>query len=390
IKNVSYKGVTGDLPIGEAVNGSYDEVIDGTGLIAVPSFVDVHVHFRDPGQTEKEDLVTGANAAVAGGYGRVVCEANTSPVIDTVAKVQAFYARVAVLKLPIEVSTKCALTIGQQGEQLVDISELKAQFPEIILSSDGEPVTDLNLLVEAFRAAGDTEIHLHCEETPRSHERIVAALGAGEYLRREPELIKLGIAALTTAGNGKLHIQHVSLAESVELIADAKARGLAVTAEVSPHHLLLCEDDIPQHDGARDANWKMNPPLRSHADMLAMRRALADGTINVIATDHAPHTKAEKAQPWDAAPFGVIGLETAFGACMTLMHNGELTFERLIAAMTGNEKSLTSGVTLIDPNEEWIVNPDAFKSKSKNTPFSGMRFKGRIKLLISGSIFKVQ
>ncbi len=381
IKNVSYKGVISDLPIGEAINGNYDEVIDGTGLIAVASFVDVHVHFRDPGQTEKEDLLTGARAAVAGGYGRVICEANTSPVIDSLAKVQAFYARVKELQLPIIVDTKCALTIGQQGEQLVDIAGLKESYPGIIFSSDGEPVTDRELLINAFRAAGNNEIHLHCEETPRSHERVVAVLGEGEYLSREVELIKLALSALTEAGIGCLHIQHVSLAESVAIIAEAKERGLNVTAEVTPHHLLFCAEDIP----AGDTNWKMNPPLRSRNDMMAVRKALADGIIDVIATDHAPHTIADKAKPWDEAPFGVIGLETAFGACMTLVHSGELSFDRLIVAMTDNyyseknywERQLVYGLTLLDLNKKWVVDPASFYSKSRNCPFTGMTLIGK-------------
>lgn len=388
IKNVSSNGEIKDITCGGPAlsdESKYFQVIDGTGLLAVPAFVDVHVHFRDPGQMEKEDLLTGTRAAVAGGYGHVICEANTSPVIDSLEKVQAFYARVKELQLPISVDTKCALTIGQQGEHLVDIAVLKENYPSIIFSSDGEPVTDPKLLIKAFHAAGNNEIHLHCEETPRSHEHVVAVLGEGVYLSREVELIELAIVALDSVGTGRLHIQHVSMAKSVELIAKAKVRGLAITAEVSPHHLTLCTDDVP----TGDANWKMNPPLRSHADMMAMRVALAEGTIDIIATDHAPHTIAEKAKPWDEAPFGIIGLETAFGACMTLVHDGELSFERLIEAMTGNDRSLDHGVTLINHNEEWVVNPDTFKSKSRNSPFSGKTFKGKVRY-ISGSKFKVQ
>ncbi len=396
IKNVSSNGEIKDISFGGPAlsdESKYDQVIDGTGLLAVPAFVDVHVHFRDPGQTEKEDLLTGARAAVDGGYGRVICEANTSPVIDNLEKVQAFYARVKELQLPITVDTKCALTIGQQGEQLVDIAGLKESYPSIIFSSDGEPVTDRELLIKAFRAAGNNEIHLHCEETPRSHERVVAVLGEGAYLSREVELIKLALSALTEAGVGSLHIQHVSLAESVAIIAEAKERGLNVTAEVTPHHMLLCDEDIP----VGDTNWKMNPPLRSRKDMMAVRKALADDIIDVIATDHAPHTIADKSKSWDEAPFGVIGLETAFGACMKLVRSGELSFGRLIVAMTDGEQSLEYGVTLIDPNEKWTVDSAKFESKSSNCPFAGMALIGKVKrivpsswFLVSGSMFNVQ
>ncbi|HEY3379114.1 MAG TPA: dihydroorotase [Armatimonadota bacterium] len=366
---------------------SVAQVIDGNGLLAVPGLVDHHVHFRDPGLTDKEDLLSGARAAAAGGYCAVACEPNTRPVIDTVAAVQAFDARVQALGIPILVQTKSALTLGQRGEELVDIAALASVVSA--LSDDGEPLVNRTVLANAFaqiRAGGYAlEVTAHCEETPRSAAKVRAALGDGPALSREAEIIALHLEALREHPT-PLRIQHVSLAQSVALIAQAKALHLPVTAEVAPHHLLLCAEDIPLRHGAPDANWKMNPPLRSRADMLAMRRALADGTIDFIATDHAPHTPAEKAQAWDEAPFGIIGLETALGACLTLVRQGDISFARMLDAMTNHHALLTAtdgqryschGLTLLDVEQQWTVEPATFYSKSRNCPFAGMTFTGK-------------
>ena len=388
IRGVEYRGEVTDLLVnGRAISPISSntlpdsEEIQGRGLIAVPGFVDVHVHFRDPGLTEKEDLLTGARAAAAGGFTTVLCEPNTRPVIDTAERVSAFYGHTEALGIPIAVLTKAAVTLGEAGETLTDIPAL-ATAHAAALSDDGEPLVRQDLLIEAFRASAGLVLTAHCEETPRSADKVRAALGDGTAMGREVELIRLHIEALALAGGGRLHIQHVSLAESAVLIADAKRRGLAVTAEVTPHHLLLCADDIPH----QDANWKMNPPLRSRADMQAVRRALADGVIDMIATDHAPHTMVEKAQGWENAPFGIIGLEAAFGACMRLVHDGTLTLDRLVAAMSKNPIALlpdwartkaAGGLTLIDPSAEWTVDPDQFYSKARNCPFAGMAFQGK-------------
>ena len=398
IKNVEYKGAIGDYFFRMQDQrgflfdfGKWDHVIDGTGLILIPPLFDRHVHFRDPGFTEKEDLLSGARAAAAGGYSHVCCEPNTRPVIDTPEAVSAFSQHVRELQLPIMVRTKCALTLGQRGDELVDIRALGMKgFSEWSnhLSSDGEPVVDRELLIQAFRQAAlnednnNSDIDLHCEETPNSSVHLRSVLGDGPAMAREPELIRLAISALAEAIRGAdLHIQHVSMAASLPLISEAKrsGSGMCVTAEVTPHHLLFCEEDILLRNGEHDPNWKMNPPLRSRADMLAMRKALADGTIDYIATDHAPHTSAEKACGWDKAPFGVIGLETAFGACMSLVHAGELSFSRLVEAMSGSIYSIGGSgcATLIDPRHSWTVDPDKFYSKGRNCPFAGMTFTGK-------------
>ncbi len=395
IKNIEYQGSVSDYLVyrpeprdrGLVEIGKWDQVIDGTGLTMITPLFDPHVHFRDPGFTDKEDLLSGARAAGAGGYAHVWCEPNTRPTIDSPDAVSHFYQHVENLHLPIVTRTKCALTYGQRGDELVDIPALMEKWgASFILSSDGEPIVDRELLIQAWRLvlhdpanAADAEIHLHCEETPHSAARVSAVLGDGLSMAREPDLIRFALSALEEARWGKLHIQHVSLAESASLINAAKQAGFFVTAEVTPHHLLLCDEDIPLRDGERDPNWKMNPPLRSRADMLAMRKALADGTIDYIATDHAPHTPAEKAQGWDEAPFGVIGLETAFGACLSMVHSGELSFTRLVQAMSRiNDRYLSANCkTLVDTNAVWTVDPDKFYSKGRNCPFAGMTFKGK-------------
>lgn len=362
-------------------------ILPARGLVAMPGVVDVHVHFRDPGFTEKEDILSGARAAAAGGVTTVLCEPNTRPVIDTVAAVQDFTSRVQEARIPVAVYPKSALTAQQLGEQLVDIAALEPLVPAF--SDDGEPVVNRDLLIEAFRTTGHV-ITAHCEETPRSAERVRSTLGQGPELARETELIQLHVDALARAGSGRLHVQHVSLAASLEPLRYARKAGLPVTAEVTPHHLLLCAEDIPAD---RNADWKMNPPLRSRADMLALRAALAAGLIDIVATDHAPHTGEEKSRGWDHAPFGCIGLETALPACLSLVREGALSFTRLTEAMSlaparllpaHFQSGMEGNVTLVDLDAAWTVDPDHFYSRARNCPFAGRRFTGKPVITIAG------
>ncbi len=400
IRDVEYEGEVTDLLVqgSEIIPAPRElpaemQTIQATGLVAVPGLVDVHVHFRDPGGTDKEDLLSGARAAAAGGFVTVLCEPNTRPVIDSPEAVHAIYRRIKELGIPCSlVRTKAAITLGQAGTALTDFRDL-VTAGAVAFSDDGEPIVDDNLLLKAFRRAGiayfpEPYLTAHCEETPRSAAKIRAALGEGPALAREDDLVRMHLAVLAQANEercGALHIQHVSMAATVERIAHSKRNGIACSAEVTPHHLLLCAEDIPAHHGEADANWKMNPPLRSREDMLALRRALADGVIDVIATDHAPHTVEEKSRDWDEAPFGVIGLETALGACLSLVHDGVLSMTRLIDAMSRKPAALlsriddhrASGLTLIDPMHVWTVDPNTFYSKARNCPFAGMTFKGR-------------
>ncbi len=407
IREVSYQGETTDLLVcgneitpAPAAWPAETQIIAGKGLLAVPGLVDVHVHLRDPGLTEKEDLFTGARAAAAGGFVTVLCEPNTLPVIDTPEAVHAFYQRVKALGIPCSLlRTKAAVTLGQAGAELTDFRDL-VTAGAVAFSDDGEPIVDDQLLLAAFRRAGiayypEPYLTAHCEETPRSAARVQAALGAGTALAREDELVQMHLEVLARAHAercGMLHLQHISLTGSVERIAQAKRQGMEVSAEATPHHLLFCAEDIPRQGEEWNADWKMNPPLRSRIDMLALRRALADGVIDLIATDHAPHTPAEKARGWEEAPFGVIGLETALGACLSLVHDGMLTLARLIDAMAVKPAALLArvddhragGLTLIDPNLVWTVDPARFYSKARNCPFAGRTFKGKAVYTIAG------
>lgn len=407
IRDVEYQGELTDLLVhgdeitpAPAAIPAETLVIAGKGLLAVPGLVDVHVHLRDPGRTEKEDVLSGARAAVAGGFATVLCEPNTLPVLDTPEAVRAFYRHAHELGIPASlVRTKAAVTVAQAGKELTDFRGLRAAGA-VAFSDDGEPIVDDELLLHALRRPYDRFVPeplltAHCEETPGSAAQVRAAFGDGPAYAREEALVQMHLDVLARAGAerfGVLHLQHISLAGSVERIARYQRHGRGLSAEATPHHLLLCVDDIPQHDDAWDANWKMNPPLRRREDMLALRRALADGVIDVIATDHAPHTPAEKARGWDEAPFGIIGLETALGACLALVHDGTITLERLIDAMALRPRAIlsmsgyptASSLTLIDLQRRWTVDPSQFYSKARNCPFAGMTFKGKAAYTIAG------
>jgi dihydroorotase len=356
------------------------ELINGKGLTALPGFVDIHVHFRDPGLTAKEDILTGSRAAAAGGYTIITPEPNTRPVIDNTDEYNAVQSRMN--EMPVTVLQKAAVTLNQQGIELTDLSSLnKAGAPSF--SDDGEPIVDENILIEAFKLLdtlpGHPVITAHCEETPKSSIKVNKYLGSGNNMMREPEIVMCNISALRKAGCGRLHIQHVSMAETVKIIADAKSEGLSVTAEVAPHHLWLCDSDIMN----ADPNYKMNPPLRSREDMLAMRQALADSIIDIIATDHAPHTAEEKAAGWEKAPFGITGLETAFPLIYQLVIDNVIPFSKLAEILSlkpesilFDNKKVNSGITLVDLKKKWVV--ESFYSKSSNSPFIGRNMTGKV------------
>ena len=356
------------------------ELINGNGLTALPGFVDIHVHFREPGLTEKEDILTGARAAAAGGYTLVTPEPNTRPVIDNIVDFNEIQNKMN--SLPVSIMQKAAVTLGQHGTDLTDLLGLyNCGAPAF--SDDGEPIVNENILVDAFKVLASLPncpvITAHCEETPRSSQKVNISLGNGIEMMREPEIVACNISALRKAGCGRLHIQHVSLANTVDLISAAKAEGLKITAEVTPHHLLLSVEDIIEGD----ANWKMNPPLRSKADMLAMRDALAKGIIDIVATDHAPHTATDKNVGWEQAPFGITGLETAFSLIYQLVVEGVIPFNSLAELLSikpekilFNNEKINTGITLIDLNKKWTV--DKFYSKSANSPFIGRQMTGKV------------
>ncbi|NMA55044.1 MAG: dihydroorotase [Firmicutes bacterium] len=376
-----------------------EKVIAADNYIVAPGFVDIHVHFRDPGFTLKEDLASGSRAAAAGGFTSAVCMANTDPVIDTPEQVYKFYQRAADLAL-INLYTVGAVTYDLAGETLTDFEALK-EAGVVGFSDDGMPVENSALAREALERAGQLGLPVitHCGQLSLVADTIVneGAVAKQLGLKGMPttaEDIHVARDVLLAQLTGyQVHIQHVSSATAVAIIRAAKTAGIKVTAEAGPHHFTLTDAALLEFG----PNAKMNPPLRTEADVAAIRQGLADGTLDAIATDHAPHTEAEKAAGLLAAPCGIVGLETALGLVWTeLVKPGILSPLQAIAKLTNipaNIVGLKKGtlapgadadITIFDPHEKWTVDPDQFFSKSKNTPFTGRTLSGRVKTTIVG------
>lgn len=380
-----FKEVGQDLP----QNGH--EIVDGGGRFAAPGLIDVHVHLREPGGEHKETIRTGTEAAARGGFTTICAMPNTRPVPDTaenIGKVNALIeenARVRVLPY-------ASITIREAGKERTDMAELKRNGA-FAFTDDGVGVQSAGMMYEAMRDAAEIGMPVvaHCEDNTLIYG------GAMHDGRRSRELGIPGIPSiaesvhisrdvlLAEAAGAHYHVCHVSTKESVRTIRDAKAAGIRVTAEVTPHHLLLTEDDIP----GNDANWKMNPPLRAQEDLEALHEGLLDGTIDVIATDHAPHTAEEKADGMEKAPFGITGLETAFPLLYTnFVETGRWTLKQLTDWLTEKPadvfglgygriaEGLPADLVLIDLEQEKKINPETFASKGKNTPFGGRSCKG--------------
>ncbi|OYD06642.1 dihydroorotase [Paludifilum halophilum] len=378
--------------IGRNMTENGAEWIDLAGKLVIPGLIDMHVHLRSPGFEEKETIATGTRAAARGGYTAVACMPNTRPVTDSPEGIRWIketsekegYSRV----LPI-----AAITRESSGKELTDMAALK-EAGAVAVSDDGVGVQSSRMMKEAMRLASAVGLPVvaHCEE----EDLLVpgACVHDGRFAERyglpgipgESEAVHVGRDILLAEDTGvHYHVCHISAEASVRLVREAKARGQRVTAEVTPHHLLLCEDDIP----GLDSRFKMNPPLRSVRDREVLLEALKDGTIDFIATDHAPHTTEEKAQRMEKAPFGIVGLETAFPLLYThLVLTGELTLAQLVDRMTRIpaecfglsrgvlEEGMTADLTVIDLAEERTVEPDTFASRGKNTPFGGWKAKG--------------
>ena len=373
-------------------------IIDAQGKILVPGLVDVHVHFREPGQEYKEDLRTGSLAAAAGGFTTVIAEPNTTPPIDTPARLRRLLDG-AEKKSIIHFYSKAAITKGLMGKNLADIVNLRKAGAKAI-SDDGNPVPTRTLMRNALIKGKECGIPVspHCEESAYYRERMIqretsyASPGALPYTS-EAGFIQRDIE-LAEKTESAVHFSHVSLARSVEMIANAKKRGVRVTAETTPQHLVLT-DRMAKEIGP---NAKVNPPLRSDEDVAAVKEGLASGTIDIIASDHAPHSPEEKNRPWDQAPFGVIGLATTLGVILTfLVRPGLLTLNQAIAKMTimparifGLDRlgvgSLGPGgradLTLIDLDKKWKVDASRFYSKGRNCPFDGWELYGKAILTI--------
>jgi dihydroorotase len=399
--------------VGQNILSPGASVIDARRKILVPGLVDVHVHFRDPGQEYKEDLRTGSMAAAAGGFTTVIAEPNTAPPIDTPVRLRRLLGH-ARERSVVNFYSKAAITRRMLGRKLTDIVKLKEAGAKAI-SDDGNPVPGRTLMLEALIKGKECGITVtpHCEESTFYRERILkiqqklgqhsssplmpySSLGA-PYTSEEG-FIKRDIELAENA-DATIHISHVSLAGSVDIIAKAKSRGVKVTAEATPHHLLLTER-MAEEIGP---NAKVNPPLRSEEDVAAVKEGLANGTIDIIASDHAPHSPEEKNRHWDQAPFGIIGLETTLGLVLTfLVRPGILTLSQAIEKMTiiparifGLDVlgvgSLCPGVkadlTLIDLDRKWKVDASRFYSKGRNCPFNGWDLQGKpILTIVAGRI----
>ncbi len=362
------------------------------GLVAVPGLFDLHVHARDPGQTHKEDLDSVTAAAANGGFTGICCMPNTEPPLDRPELLA--YVRERTRNAPVEVHCCAALTRGRRGEELAPLLELYAAGARMF-SDDGAWLASAELLRRAFRYLEGTDalIAQHCQEPTLTvdfavNEGILSTrLGLKGYPAVAEEIaIARDLLLASSCGNPRYHVQHISTRGAVELIRVAKQRGLRVSCEVTPHHLVLTEEAVAEFN----TNAKMNPPLRTQADVEALREALADGTIDCIATDHAPHALHEKLQEFSQAPLGVIGLETALGVVLTkLVHTGILTLERLVEAMAIAPRRLLglpipqiepgaeANLTIFAPDEEWRVEPERFRSKARNTPFAGWELRGK-------------
>lgn len=368
-------------------------VLDARGAVVAPGLVDLHVHLREPGQSAKETIETGTRAAAAGGFTAIACMPNTDPVVDTAAWVEWVRRRGEsaghCTVLPI-----AAVTVGQKGEQLAPLDAL-ARAGAVAFSDDGHPVTSAAMMRRALEYARPTGRPIIChEEDPTlkgdgvMNEGFTATRlglrglpGAAESImcRRDADLAELT--------GGRVHLAHLSAAQSFDALRDAKRRGLPVTGETCPHYWVLTDEAV----GDYDTNAKMNPPLRSEEDRAACIAAIVDGTVDCFATDHAPHTADEKARPFTDAPFGIVGLETALALTIThLVEPGHLSLARAIELWTDAprrifglpEVSLEPGsqadLVLFDPTAEWVVDPARFHTKGRNTPFAGWTLRGRV------------
>ncbi|MDR5682954.1 MAG: dihydroorotase [Armatimonadota bacterium] len=390
--------------LGEAVGSRTEglQILDAAGLVVAPGLVDIHVHLREPGQTHKEDVATGTAAAVRGGVTTVVCMANTTPPVDDPTIVAAILDRARAAG-GASVFPVGAITRRLEGRDLSPIAALAAAGV-VGLSDDGRTVADAGVLRRAMTYAKmfDLPILEHCEDPNLcaggvAHEGEVAArLGLRGMPRSAEETIVARDLILAEETGARLHVQHVSTAGSVRLIRQAKDRGVRVTAEVTPHHITLTDDALEGYD----TNFKVNPPLRAEDDVAALVEGLQDGTIDCIATDHAPHADYEKVVEFDRAPFGVVGLETLLGVVLTrLVHQAGWPLWRALNCVTSNparvlgldKGTLRPGsdadVVLLDPQADWRVDPATSLSKSRNTPFGGWTLRGRaLATLVGGQI----
>jgi dihydroorotase len=379
----------------EAPQGA--ELVDAEGLHAFPAFVDPHVHLRTPGREDEEDLDSGTRAAAAGGFCAILAQPNTAPVVDSAPVLRSLRER-ARAEARIPTGFMAAITVGQQGEQMTEMAEL-AEAGAAGFTDDGLPVRSAGVMRQALqyqRLAGKL-LALHEEDVSLSghgvmHEGEVSALLGLAGIPSISESTQVARdCALAAYEQGRIHVQHVSALETVETIERARAAGTQVTCEATPHHLLLTDEAVH----SLDTNFKMNPPLRTEADRQALIEGLRSGAIDCVATDHAPHAREEKEQPFEIAPMGVTGLETAFSALHTgLVIPGVVGLGLLVERMTAGgqpfglpapriERGEPANVVLVDLDAEWEVGEAGYESRSANCAFAGRRVTGRVRMTIA-------
>jgi len=373
-------------------------MIEAKDRLVLPGFVDLHVHFREPGFEYKETIQSGSAAAVAGGFTTVCCMPNTNPVNDNQAVTEFILERARLAGLA-NVWPVGAITKGSEGKELAEIGDLRRSGC-VAISDDGKPVMNSLVMRRAmeYALAFDLTVVDHCEDLHLAeggcmNEGLVSTeLGLPGIPSAAEDVMVARNLSLSELTGARLHLAHISTAGSVRMVREAKARGIKVTAEACPHHFTLTEEVVRGYN----THAKMNPPLRTWDDVRAIKEGLRDGTIDVIATDHAPHATQEKQQDFTEAPFGIVGLETALSLTLGLVEEGVMSLEQAVEKLTSapaaafglKKGTLAVGadadVTIVDHQAQWVVDPGKFRSKSRNTPFVGWKVKGRVLTTIVG------
>ena len=381
----------------ESIEKQADTVIDAAGCYVMPGLIDLHVHFRDPGLTYKEDIETGSKAAAKGGFTTVCCMPNTKPVVDNVETVKYIIEKGEKTGLT-NVLPVGAVTKNMAGIEITDVEELK-KAGICAISEDGKSVMNSGVYRKAMKNAAKANVPVlaHCEDINLVEGGVInlgdksSELGVKGISNAVEDVIAMRDIMLAKETGATLHLCHCSTKDSVEMVKRAKEEGIKVTAEVCPHHFSMCSDDITSNDG----NFKMNPPLRAREDMEALIKGLQDDIMDVISTDHAPHSAEEKAKDLEHAPFGIVGLETSVALTVTnLVKKGYLTPMQMAAKMSYNpakvlgipkgtlDEGKIADITIIDPNKEYTIDVNTFESKGKNTPFDGYKVSGEVKYTI--------
>ena len=381
----------------ESIEKQADTVIDAAGCYVMPGLIDLHVHFRDPGLTYKEDIETGSKAAAKGGFTTVCCMPNTKPVVDNVETVKYIIEKGEKTGLT-NVLPVGAVTKNMAGIEITDVEELK-KAGICAISEDGKSVMNSGVYRKAMKNAAKANVPVlaHCEDINLVEGGVInlgdksSELGVKGISNAVEDVIAMRDIMLAKETGATLHLCHCSTKDSVEMVKRAKEEGIKVTAEVCPHHFSMCSDDITSNDG----NFKMNPPLRAREDMEALIKGLQNDIMDVISTDHAPHSAEEKAKDLEHAPFGIVGLETSVALTVTnLVKKGYLTPMQMAAKMSYNpakvlgipkgtlDEGKIADITIIDPDKEYTIDVNTFESKGKNTPFDGYKVSGEVEYTI--------